>query len=369
MKWILPFIALSFSEALVADSCSILYDAGPSVRMSLRLSYAEGLKIDDVKELTKNVRSHLKLNKISYENWNTDEGRFIRILEGDGSSPIERMAKFLERNYETKLVVDPTITSKSDFLGYFTYIDDEPAIALRPEDLIHLGRDDYATLMHEARHARYNYLKRSNQESIFHSEFIARGENNFVLAGERTTAYTDYMNFEEIPLHATDFQREVYFYGQLGPLEKAQRLPRLKADFERLRALNERSRVWINRVKVELNEANWKDSFRAGLDDYELYLKFTVDDVDFSATFVKPNTLKKLIKLDDDRIEQVARDLLFERVNKVQIFLGEMDIRIKNIQKIFERYDRRFLTHEEFAKEIGAEYREMKKLINLESSL
>lgn len=369
MKWMLFLSLLSYSHTLLAENCQFLYSSDLGSKVKLRLSYAEGLKVEDVKELTKNVRSHLKLNKISYENWNVDEGKYIRILEGDGSSPIERMARFLEKNYETKLLVDPTLTSKSDFLGYFTYIDDEPAIALRPEDLIHLGRDDYSTLMHEARHARYHHLKKTNRESMFHSEFIAREEDSFILVGEKNKAYTDYMNLEEIPLHANDFQREVYFYNQLGPLEKANRLPRLKGDFERVKTLSERSRVWLKKVQARLEDTNWREHLKGGLDDYEFYLKLNMGDVDFTATFVKPTTLKKLAKLNDGHLEEIGRDLMIKRAKKLQNFLDEMHLRIKNMEQIFERYDRRLLSHDEFSKKIGAEYNHLKKLINLESSL
>lgn len=369
MKFLALILGIFFSLNSQADNCLFLYQSDATSRMKLRLSHAEALNADDVKEVTKSIRSYLKLNKIAYENWDADQGKMILILGGDGSSPIERMAKFLEKNYETKLVVDPSLTTKGDFLGYFTYLDDEAAIALRPADLINLGRDDYSTLMHEARHARYNFMKQSHKESIFHTEFIATKKNSFILHGEKNQAYTDYMNLEEIPLHANDFQREIYFYNKLEPLEKAKRFERLKTDFARLKGLNDRSRTWLKKVKSKVEAETWSDAISGGFDDYEFYVSVEVDNVKFRSTFVKPTTLKKLTKLNDEKVNLLGRELLQERLNKLESFLNETQKRTTNMDKIFESYNGRHLSHEEFFKKMSAEYRELKNIINLESIL
>lgn len=251
------FFTLIICFANYASDCTGIYESDAFTKFKLNKEFDLGYLTSNRSKA--NLKTYLRRKKISYRSVKFEKEDVIE-LTGNDSSQLAKLVNHAKL-YDTRIFIDPKLEGQG-ILGFFNVNEDfQRFIFLSPTEVFIKSTQSYDTVLHELRHARYDFLKEIRVDSFYHGELHAlKNSDNLMLKDHQIRGYEKFQSLEELPIHIKDLHSEILsLKKQIGI--KPNELLRLKENTLATQELHERI---IKRMPSKLDKINDIDAINDG---------------------------------------------------------------------------------------------------------
>lgn len=319
--FILTLLFVSFS--VLAD-CNLSFKNSSYAKFKLNKEY--DLDFLSSTKSVADVKKYLKMKKINYRSVKF-EGEQVIELTGKDSTQLSKLVRHAKK-YDTRVFINPAL-QETGMLGYFSTNEDlQRFIFLTPSEVFIKSTKSYETVIHELRHARYDFLREIQVDSFYHGELHALTKNDTLMLKKHDfEAYESFQSIEELPLYIKDLHSEILSLrksdkinlGNLGQLKRnttaaielhERVIKRMPKDLDKLSGIDAVTDGDLISISVEYKNAN---IVLYSLDQRLLDL----DEIRLSKKNM--NIIKEIVQMKFQRLRSQSKEIVtnLEQINKL----------------------------------------------------
>ncbi len=324
MKSILIYIIL-FSLLAFGD-CNAPFKNTPYNKR--KFSYEAKLNQLSSRNSIEDITSSLKEDRIRYKVVNFEEEKVIELL-GKDKSHLSKLVRHAKK-YETRVFIAPSLKEEG-LLGFFQTNEDlQRYIFLSPTEVFIKSTEGYSTLVHELRHARYDFLRELQVDSFYHTSLISKNDaEGLLLKGHKFHGYKNFQSIEELPLHIKDIHSEILTLRKMQRVTNPDLLD-FRLGINQTIELHERV---LHKIPTEINKKTLISALNDG-DEVIITVNYKKSQMVYSSFD------ERLLDQDEIRLTKENLDIVKEIISEKNFKISQQSQKIvENLKAINKKID------------------------------